>query len=290
MQVTREKMKKGFTIIELVVALGLLVMLIFFANAIFKVSVDSYRIAGANTEVMQKLRAITDQLNRDFKGLQKDGYLLLYCKAYKRMEYQDSTPRNFRADRLYYFSKGDFQSWFDPAVRSNIGRVYFGHDSRFLNNIFAVSDWSLARDVELITPGRFGTDCNSLSYAHFKADVTRTTKSANILLGSGIPIDILSPGDIRGLMCQNVGEIIIEWTNGTTSAGQLQWWGLSNPIIDPVATAIHQQKSDLTYKAQWDPHNRVYWPKALKFIFRLYDSKGILEGGRMFTHIVYIGD
>jgi hypothetical protein len=30
--------------------------------------------------------------------------------------------------------------------------------------------------------------------------------------------------------------------------------------------------------------------RALKFTFTLYDSKGILEKGRTFTHIVYIGD
>ncbi|MBA7692001.1 hypothetical protein ES703_100557 [subsurface metagenome] len=33
-----------------------------------------------------------------------------------------------------------------------------------------------------------------------------------------------------------------------------------------------------------------FYPKALKFTFRLYDSKGIIEKGRRFTHIVYIGD
>jgi hypothetical protein len=30
--------------------------------------------------------------------------------------------------------------------------------------------------------------------------------------------------------------------------------------------------------------------RALKFSFRLHDSKGIIKNGRRFTHIVYIGD
>ena len=31
-------------------------------------------------------------------------------------------------------------------------------------------------------------------------------------------------------------------------------------------------------------------PDALKFTFRLYDSRGIIEGGREFTHIIYLGE
>ena len=31
-------------------------------------------------------------------------------------------------------------------------------------------------------------------------------------------------------------------------------------------------------------------PSALKFTFRLYDSRGIIEGGREFTHIIYLED
>jgi hypothetical protein len=34
----------------------------------------------------------------------------------------------------------------------------------------------------------------------------------------------------------------------------------------------------------------AYWPRALRFTFTLYDSRGIIPEGRTFTHIVYIGD
>ncbi len=63
---------KGFTLIELVVAIALLAMVLGFSGLIFKTCIEAHRTAGANSEIMQKLRAITDQLNRDFKGLQKD--------------------------------------------------------------------------------------------------------------------------------------------------------------------------------------------------------------------------
>lgn len=120
--------KSGFTLIELVTAVAIFAMVIAFTGIIFNVSIESYRVANAEAEIMQKMRAITDQLNRDFSGLCKDGFLLLYSRVLpdKRLEYKNSTQSIFvRADRLYYFSAGDYQSWFDPN-RSNIARISFG--------------------------------------------------------------------------------------------------------------------------------------------------------------------
>ncbi|GAG60925.1 unnamed protein product, partial [marine sediment metagenome] len=54
--------------------------------------------------------------------------------------------------------------------------------------------------------------------------------------------------------------------------------------IDPIIPPTY-------YKASWTPETlKRYWPKALKFTFTLYDSKGILEKSRTFTHIVYLGE
>lgn len=54
--------KKAFTLIELSVAVGILVIMLLFAAGIFNVSIDSQRTAMANAEIMQKLRAITDRI------------------------------------------------------------------------------------------------------------------------------------------------------------------------------------------------------------------------------------
>ena len=208
---------KGFTLIELVTAIAILAIVVSFAGVIFNMSIESYRTAMANAEIMRKLRAITDQLNADFKGLQKDGYLILHSEVQAgRKEYQDPDPCDFRADRLYYFTTGDFQSWFEPNIRSNIAQIYFGHDSISLATDVVVSKCKLARDVVLLTPKQSSIDCNPASYVQLKADSEGTIPYANSLLDSGIPIDIKSdPNDVRKLMSQNVGEIIIEWTDET---------------------------------------------------------------------------
>lgn len=291
-------MKKAFTLIELVAAIAILTIVMGFAGVIFRVSVDSYRTAGANAEIMLKLRAITGQLNRDFQGLRKDGYLMLHSQIMPfKMEYATSATRaDFRADKLYYFATGDFQSWLAPNLRSNITRVYFGHDSTSFVGQDAdrpASEWNLVRDVSLISPGvtmpPAPADYNNVSYSQCMANIPGTRGEARDLLNFGYertPVIKTNPNHVRRLMCENVGQIIIEWTtDGMT------WWGMDNPIGGTFATEIEEKKTPLSYWAVWLPNTeRQYWPRALRFTFTLYDSKRILKGGRQFTHIVYIDD
>jgi prepilin-type N-terminal cleavage/methylation domain len=287
-------MKKAFTLIELMVGVALLAMVLAFTSVIFKVSIESYRQGGANMEIMQKLRAITDQLNSDFKGLQKDGYLMLHSEEKPgRQEFKNSPATTFRADRLYYFSTVDFQSWFNAGIRSNIAMIYFGQDYRSLedSNPILVSKWNLARDVELLTPGisQVPLDCNDISYAACKANIPLILVRADTLFSSSVLIDFKDPNEFRRLMCQNAGQMVIEWTDGTKDlGGSLAWFGFSRP---QGYTADIETFPPPYYQAFWKPDTpKQYWPKALKFTFTLYDSKGILKDGRTFTHIVYIGE
>jgi prepilin-type N-terminal cleavage/methylation domain-containing protein len=118
---------KAFTLIELVVAVALLALVFSFAGVIFKVSIDSYRTACANAEIIQKLRAITDQLNADFKGLRKDGEIFVVWKA--------EPGSHERSDRIMFFADGDFQSY-EPyengspspsgePIRGNVARICY---------------------------------------------------------------------------------------------------------------------------------------------------------------------
>ncbi|MBL7106561.1 MAG: type II secretion system protein, partial [Phycisphaerae bacterium] len=226
-------MRKGFTIIELLVAVGVLGLLVAFSGYIFEVSIDSQRTAGANTEIMDKLRVICDQLNADFGEIRTDGYLVLQSRVSDRYEYKEdelnNEPNLFHDDKLYYFSTGDYQSWFDEGVESNTARIYFGHDSSSIyDNTLRpyVSEWSLARDVLLLTPGIIVTgldDCIDLSFTKFKKDVLKNNLDDVWGMFEDNPplrvrIDIANPSyadDVRRLMCENVGEIKIEWTDGT---------------------------------------------------------------------------
>ena len=312
-------MRKAFTLIELVVAIALLAMVLSFSGMIFKVSINCYRTSGANTEIMQKLRAITDQLNTDLREMPNPGYLLLHCEEQSRREYEDpGTAGTFHTDRMYYFCTGDFQSWYASNIRADAARVYFGHDRDSLNSALdrPVSRWNLARDIMLLTPGTVVpapppiVDYNNISLAYCIANPAEVLAEAVRLFNSPPIIDIRNDAnDIRHLMCEDVGEIKIEWSDGTRYPithpnpdlrNSLVWFGYSmskrqwifdNGLpFDPVYITIE----DVTnmppyYRAFWTPSIPAqYWPKALKFTFTLYDSKSILEKGRTFTHIVYL--
>ncbi len=286
-------MKKAFTLIELLVAIGILAMILSFASVIFSVSVDSYRTALANAEIMQKLRVITNQLNADFQGLQKDGYLILYCELQNRKEYEEDLDSfDFRADRLYYFCTGDFQSWIEPDVKSNIARVYFGHDLTSVGNTstIPVSHWKLARDVILLTPkldiDPMPADCCNISYSECRAnlpDIEDDFEDPNDIIAN--PVSINPPDYLGSLMSQNAGEIKIEWTDNP-----LSWYGLENPKKGGYPREVVDAKEPLDYYwVYWTPDTpQQYWPKALKLTFTLYDSRAIMKGGRTFTHIVYL--
>ena len=74
----RTNARFGFTLVELVVAIGIMAVVILFAGNMFKTSINSYRIATAQAEIMQKFRAITQQLDNDFRGLRKDAPMFIH--------------------------------------------------------------------------------------------------------------------------------------------------------------------------------------------------------------------
>ena len=275
--------RKGFTLAELVTAIAILVMIVGFTTAIFKSSIGAYRTASANIEIMQKLRAITGQLNTDFEGLCKDGYLIIKTSEKARKEYDsDSESKTVCMDRIYFFTIGDFQSWdryeyehdkFKYA-KSNIARVFWGHSSESLTGVDAadrivfLSECRLARNALLLTPKTDSTeavpiDCSNISFAQCKADLSNLEEPDDVLNNS---VSLVDPNNFGSFVCEGVGEFRIEWTNGDfDTTGCIKW--------EPGGRT-------------WEPNNTK--PKAIKFTFTLYDSKGILKEGRRFSHIVYI--
>jgi prepilin-type N-terminal cleavage/methylation domain-containing protein len=118
--------RQGFTIVELLVAMSLLVMLLGLSGMVFNTTVAAHRAAGATIDVSRNLRAITDQLNRDFRGLRKDAPLTLWFEL--------DPVTGWRYDQIQFFADGDFQTmkqYFDgtgnKTLYGNMARVYYGH-------------------------------------------------------------------------------------------------------------------------------------------------------------------
>ncbi len=343
-------MKKGFTLIEVVVAVGLLAMVIAFSSVIFKVSIETRRTAGANAEIMQKLRAITNQLNRDFAGLRSDAPLMIWF---------DANNPDYRYDQIMFFADGDFQStqlYSGSPVIGNVARIYYGQASvNSTSPVNFVYPWNqpeakkrtLARRTHILTADS-SLKQFPLEGVNFAANFTPTDNDSNeydtnslsqwkvitndpvnnpanndaiiatCFSDAGRPkIDFVSqpPVGLHMLMTEGVGSFAVQWAYSYTVSGgntEYRWWpgidpdgdsstpdsDFGNLGMDKLRFGIYFNMPAGANTLDWTGSDQArtenatpfagFFPRALKFTFRIYDSKGIIKGGRTFTHIVYL--
>ncbi len=145
--------KRAFTLVELMVAVGLMAMMIAFTSVIFRFGIDAHRISSAKAEIMQKVRVITEQLNSDLRGLRKDAPLMIW---FERDQVGVAEPNRY--DQIMFFANGDFTSYnryrrelsryIDPNlsvpynsddfhVRGNLARIYYSLASKYRDATFS---------------------------------------------------------------------------------------------------------------------------------------------------------
>ena len=358
-------MKKAFTLIEVVAAIAILAMVLSFSGVIFKAGIEAYRVAGANAEIMQKFRAITDQLNADFKGLRKDAPLLISFS-------QDNTYDPNRFDQIMFFANGDFQSTqlYDygksPVVPSvppitgqehpiigNLARLFYGqaksrdpYDNQMKDpdEIYQQRQRILARRQHILTADSalarwpdvnnvafsFSAPAENEWYEHDRlslsqwktVDVSAYNNIVSSCFGYRPLINLQNMTGLHMLMCQGLASFTIQWAYWDPGDKVLRWY----PSNDPYGNNTYSHFAlPLGYEfgvyfnvpngnqfSVWYPigNNNIkfdelgnsfpadFYPKALKFTFRLCDSKGIVKEydvknkikrpGRTFTHIVYL--
>jgi prepilin-type N-terminal cleavage/methylation domain-containing protein len=289
-------MKRGFTLIELVVAIAILAIIAGFAGAIFHVSVDSHRIASANAEIMQKLRALTDQLGRDCAGIRKDAPMAILF----RMD-----PLGKRRDSIAFVADGDFQSvrqyWrmqpdesqVSKTVAGNLASVYYGPAMPSDPNILARKQKMLTYDIALINrpvlsdPDEFLID----SFAAWRIDLNDVT------FPDWVAAPMVNPQleeELPLYMMTGVTEFMIQIADLHPEEKVISWFpadyvfnGGLDRDGDGMFGFYYNIPNDLSI-SDW----RAWfynWPRAIKFTFTLTDSKNIVPE-RTFTHIVYIGD
>jgi len=102
--------RKAFTIVELLLGISLLTVLLVVSGVVFQMAVKSYRTAAATGEVARKLRAVTNQLNTDFRGLRKDGQIFIAWVA--EPDPEDPGFAGYkRFDQITFFADGNFNSY-----------------------------------------------------------------------------------------------------------------------------------------------------------------------------------
>jgi len=295
------KMKKAFTLIELVVTIALLAMVIFFASEIFKVSVDAHRTSGANAEIMQKLRAITDQLNADFKGFRWSP-LFKVDFGFGESEIDGQTV-GVRSDGILFFANGDFQSTMqhghtaeDKTVVGNVGGIFYGladvpsySPQERLNPrkkilmrrqtiLTADSDWD---NMDLGDAGEYSDEKGASSLSEVAAK--------QVSVGDWNTPDMRALISNRNLDVTNTDDLVKYMAKGVDDFS-IQYVGWEYPDRNFEFNEWRPTNDDLRNN-EWNDSKIIrIVPSALKFTFKLYDSKGIIKNGKTFTHIVYLGD
>jgi len=276
--------KQAFTLIELMAAIGILAMVLSFAGVIFKVSVGSQRTAMANAEIMQKLRAITDQLNADFKAVRRDtGGYITFGSGNSRI---DGAIVQVKSDNVIFFANGDFQSTRqydrrDPAgtllnrrtVSGNIACIFYSLlDPNSYYGVPEPKDKILVRRQTVLTADDFLADADSNPRGeYYKMSLSQWRVAPPFVDANDwaqkpfMDVRNLRDQDLVMYMAKGVDDLTIQFAP-QSPAGPVQWL--------PIGTGSPGKIN----------------PRAFKFTFRLYDSKGVIKRGMVFTHIVYLGD
>ncbi len=181
----------------------------------------------------------------------------------------------------------DLDSWFD--IISFVGSFVPPNNDGYEHDRVSLADWKAVSDIQLYNDWVVNTCFNYRP-----------------------GIDLQEVDTLHMLMSEGVGSFSIQWAYYWPVPGQeeYRWW----PSVDPDGKGTYISHFDLnvanlfgiyfnfpasTTNPRWHP---VEWakhepsanfpagifPKALKFTFTLYDSKGIIRNGRTFTHIVYL--
>jgi prepilin-type N-terminal cleavage/methylation domain-containing protein len=157
---TRSARRSGFSLTELIVAIGILVLMFSLAGQVFNVTVQSTGQARAITNLSQMLRAVEDTIREDLRHVQAGRSLILiqgnpvnaYWTGEGRAADEDGDPSNGyphvadpareleepdefgrprmikpRADILMFFTARKGASYTDPGVTSNLQQVVYGH-------------------------------------------------------------------------------------------------------------------------------------------------------------------
>ena len=271
-------MKKGFTLIELVVAVALLSMVLSSAGLIFNVNIDSHRTAKANAEIMRNLRAITDQLNTDFAGIRTDAPLLIWFE-------KDGGNDPNRYDQIMFFANGDFQSIQlykdtepdpeegDRTISGNVARIHYGQAQVIYPNRgrkdpidLESQERMLARRQHILTAdpsvkewpdddldnfeesGQNNLPVNEIyehdSLALRRWKITEPDKYKDKIVPYSFVerplIDMDRPEDtFHKLMCQGVGSFAIQWAYWDDREERFLWFPSDDPDGDGSDSDSH---------------------------------------------------
>ncbi len=150
----------GFTLAEMLVAVGMGVMLVVAAAGVFSLATQAVGSSQANTQINSKLRVLYSWLDRDFARIRLDGPLVLYPQE------KNFGGGNTRIDQACFLISGDIPSM-RTSNSASLAIILYGPDS--ITNNASLNDpyeWVFTRRGTLIVgDSTGGADIKQSSFA-----------------------------------------------------------------------------------------------------------------------------
>jgi hypothetical protein len=152
---TKASTVRGFTLVEALIAVTILLVVILFTGRIFSSASRVTGVGGANADVLAEATVIERQMREDFEKLSRDGYFVIQCNAVRNdindptrgggtpgtdsrfwLDPNRAADAYIRTDRVLFFTHGANQTQvlrFLNSVGDNrkaqaaAARVYWGH-------------------------------------------------------------------------------------------------------------------------------------------------------------------
>ena len=282
----------GMTLIELMVALGILSGVIVIVNSMMINARRAIAVSQEALSVGADARAVIARLRADLASITPEGFLAI-C----------NDPDG--GQHLVFTAVGSFASMVDSSITANSARIDYGRTTD--------SEQILWRRAVLLDPtSNSQNDHEQITLADYKAWTRAEIDFALYNDNGGYsynsmnfpcfinPLDTKLPPntldevtDTWPYLVSPCTEFKIEWTDGTLTDGKIAWYGPDNPKDSnwdshgPNDNTIEYANGAVgTYCALWTSANKDNWPKALRITFTL-GNKNLT---RFFTYetIVYL--
>ncbi|UCD28065.1 MAG: type II secretion system protein, partial [Planctomycetota bacterium] len=185
-KISQRQKRPGFTLMELMVSIAVLLLLLTMIGTIFAMATRASSQAHANNEVMLNLRTLQDQIGQDLDGLQQEAFIGSWYQLTTVTDPdQPVDPNNLtqpntmlvRTDRIVFFNaqkNHSINQCYNPLTGAIVNcddsnatsisgraRIFYGHylscdpDPTATPTIFEQDprNWILARRAKILSPG-----------------------------------------------------------------------------------------------------------------------------------------
>jgi len=279
------------TMTELLVAVAVLSIMVLGFGQLLTSSQKVVKETQTNQQQNSVAQSIADVIRADLGKLTKNGFLCI-----------TQTSNWFSRPRLIFTTAGVIPSKTHAVVGTG-GISLYGHAdmdvssgySHIYSEIMLRQGWVMSTDSVTGVSDVWNTDLETITTMD-REDLNDLIGNCGLTSGTLIeaadftldypPTNLTDIESMWQILSTQNASVDIMWTDGTTSGGNLNWYGInwdgnynvnwknepsSKDDFDSTEIKV-STSSQWGYRALWSHHNQEEWPKAIKISFRVYDQ------------------